>query len=277
MTQATLEQPQTRRALSRGRLGLLASREIALIAAGLVAYRMVRYWVKDQAFEAFGNAHRVIGWEKALGIFNEVDFQSTILSNHTIIFALNRYYFIAHFLGMALLLTWLFTRHRHFYGRVRRVLFAVTIGGLALHVAFPLAPPRWFPEFGFVDTLQTYGPRVYDSATVTSTVNQIAAMPSLHVAWALITAWAIITTLRSRWRWIAVAHPIVMALTVVVTANHWWLDAAVASLLVVTASQADRPLQNILSERTRRREEARLNPMITPQEPPTTATTATQL
>jgi len=173
MTQVTLEQPQTRTALSRGRVGLLASREIALIAAGLVAYRMVRYWVKDQVSEALGNAHRVIGWERALGIFNEVDFQSTILGNHTIIFALNRYYFIAHFLGMALLLTWLFARHRDFYGRVRRVLFAVTIGGLAIHVAFPLAPPRWFPEFGFVDTLQAYGPRVYDSATVASTATRL--------------------------------------------------------------------------------------------------------
>ncbi len=255
MTQATLEQPRSRPANRRGHVGLLASREIALIAAGLVAYRMVRYWVKDQVSEAFGNAHRVIGWEKALGIFNEVDFQSTILGNHTIILALNRYYFIAHFLGMALLLTWLFTRHRHLYGRVRRVLFAVTIGGLAIHVAFPLAPPRWFPEFGFVDTLQTYGPRVYDSEAVASTANQIAAMPSLHVAWALIVAWAVIATLHTRWKWIAVAHPLLMALTVVVTANHWWLDAAVASLLVVTASQADRPLQKLLAARALRREE----------------------
>jgi len=245
----------------------MAGREILLIAAGLFAYRTVRYWVKDQGSTAFGNAHRVIGWERALGIFTEVDLQSSVLGNHTIILALNRYYFIAHFLGAALLLTWLFTRHREIYGRVRRVLFAVTIGGLALHVAFPLAPPRWFPEIGFVDTLQAYGPKVYDSPTVSSTVNQIAAMPSLHVAWALIAAWAIITALRSRWRWLAAAHPAVMVFAVIVTANHWWLDAAVASLLVVTALMADRPLQRHLEARSMRRlgyDPARLECKVAP-------------
>jgi len=234
-------------------LGFLAGREILIIATGFLAYRTVRYWVKDEAATAFGNAHRVISWERALGIFTEVDLQSTVLGNHTIILTLNRYYFIAHFLGAALLLTWLFTRHHDIYGRVRRVLFAVTIGGLALHVAFPLAPPRWFPEIGFVDTLQTFGPKVYDSVAISSTANQIAAMPSLHVAWALIAAWAIITTLRSRWRWLAVIHPAVMVFAVVVTANHWWLDAAVASLLVITASLADRPLQRRLEARSRLR------------------------
>jgi len=250
MAQATITRPDTATSRSRSRLSLLATREILLIATGFIAYRTVRFWVKDEAATAFGNAHLVISWERALGIFTEVDLQSTVLGNHAIILTLNRYYFVAHFLGTALLLTWLFTRQRHIYGRVRRVLFAVTIGGLALHVAFPLAPPRWFPEIGFVDTLQTFGPKVYDSAAVSSTANQIAAMPSLHVAWALIAAWAIVTALRSRWRWLAVIHPTMMVFAVVVTANHWWLDAAVASALVITASSADRPLQRHLERRS---------------------------
>jgi len=253
MAQATISHNSESRLSSRPRVGLIATREVMLIAAGFIAYRTVRFWVRDQAATAFGNAHRVIGWERALGIFTEVDLQSTVLANHAMIMTLNRYYFVAHFLGTAMLLTWLFVRHRHIYGRVRRVLFAVTLGGLALHVMFPLAPPRWFPEIGFVDTLQTFGPRVYDSETVSSTANQIAAMPSLHVAWAIIAAWAIISALHSRWRWVAVAHPTVMVFAVVVTANHWWLDAAVASLLVVTASWADRPLQRWLEARSLRK------------------------
>lgn len=253
MAQATMPQSAAASPLSRSRVGLHAGREILLIAAGFLAYRIVRFWVRDQAATAFGNAQRVIGWEQALGIFTEVDLQSTVMGNQTIIMALNRYYFIAHFLGTALVLTWVFARHRHIYGRVRRVLFAVTIGGLALHVVFPLAPPRWFPEIGFVDTLQTFGPKVYDSAAVTSTANQIAAMPSLHVAWALIAAWAVVTSLHSRWRWLVAIHPTVMVLAVVITANHWWLDAAVASLLVVSTVLADRPLQRHLEVWSRSR------------------------
>ncbi len=254
MAQVALDRPTThvveRR---RARVGLLATREIMLIGAGLVAYRMVRYLVRDDLADAFTNAQRVIDWERAVGIFNEVSLQSTILGSHPVVFMLNRYYFIAHFLGTAILLTWLFVRHHDRYGQVRRVLFAVTMGGLAIHVAFPLAPPRWFPEMGFVDTLQTYGPKVYDSDAVASTANQIAAMPSLHVAWALLGAWAVVSVLDSRWRWLAMIHPITMSLAVVVTANHWWLDVVVAALLVVLAFQADRPLQQFLSNRTDQR------------------------
>jgi len=128
-------------------------------------------------------------------------------------------------------------------------MFSVTLSGLVLHVLFPLAPPRWFDNLGFVDTLQTYGPKVYDSDTVTSAANQIAAMPSLHVAWAVIGAWAIITALNSRWRWVALAHPVVTVLGVVLTANHWWLDAVAAIALVYAAVLLDRPIQRWLETR----------------------------
>jgi len=132
-----------------------------------------------------------------------------------------------------------------------------TMSALAMHVAFPLAPPRWFPDLGFVDTLQTFGPRVYDSETVTATANQIAAMPSLHVGWALCIAWAVIISSSRRWRWLIIAHPIVMTFAVVLTANHWWLDALAAGVLVILAIRIDTPIQRWLERREQR---FRLNP-----------------
>lgn len=256
MTQAALEHhnPVGRRARpARSRWGWPLGRELTIITVGFLAYRIVRMLVKDDIDSALVNSRRVIDWERTIGIFNEVDLQSTILGNDALIWILNRYYFFFHFGGVILLITWLFVANYEYYGRVRRVLLTTTMSALLIHVTFPLAPPRWFPEFGFVDTLQTYGPRVYDSGTITATANQIAAMPSLHVGWALIAAWAISRTTTSRWRWIGYGHPAIMTIAVVLTANHWWLDVIGAIALVYVAILADRPLQRWLERREQRR------------------------
>jgi hypothetical protein len=251
MAEATLDRGSKNRSSGRAsrRYGWLLGRELLVIAVLFVAYRFVRALVKDEFVVAYRNAHRVIDWERTIGIFNEVRLQSGVLSNDAVIWFLNRYYFFGHFVGAAALLVWLYTRHYERYGRVRRVMAITTVAALAMHVAFPLAPPRWFPNLGFVDTLQTYGPKVYDSATVTATANQIAAMPSLHVGWALCIAWAVIIASSRRWRWLIAAHPVVMTFAVVLTANHWWLDALVAAALVVVAIWIDTPIQRWLERR----------------------------
>ena len=77
-------------------------------------------------------------------------------------------------------------------------------------------------------------------------------MPSLHVGWALIGAWAIIKASTSRWRWIAALHPAGMTAAVVLTANHWWLDAIIAALLVAVVWAADAPIQRWLERRKQR-------------------------
>ncbi len=223
--------------------------ELTVIVSGFLLYRMVRLVVKDEIDQAFANSSKVIDAERALGIFNEVSFQDAVIAHDALVWMLNRYYFFAHFIGTVAFLAWLYVRHFHHYGRVRRVMVGVTFVALALHVAFPLAPPRWFPEKGFVDTLQTYGPKIYDSDTITATANQIAAMPSLHVAWALVGAWAIIRAGSTWRRHLALAHPAIMTVVVVITANHWWLDVVAAVALVAGVIAADAPIQRALERR----------------------------
>ncbi len=255
MTQAATEITQNRTSpdTHRSRYGWLLGREITILLTGFMLYRFVRLVVKDEIDRAFVNSHTVVDWERALGIFNEVDLQSTVLGSDQMVWSLNRYYFFAHFIGSAAFLAWLYVRHFDHYGRVRRVMFGVTFLALTVHVLFPLAPPRWFPDMGFVDTLQTYGPKIYDSDTVANTANQIAAMPSLHVAWALIGAWAVVKASSSRWRWTAIAHPLMMTAAVVLTANHWWLDAFAAAALVILVIGVDLPIQHRLELRKFRR------------------------
>jgi hypothetical protein len=100
------------------------------------------------------------------------------------------------------------------------------------------------PQLGFVDTglrfgQSAYGPRGHDHLA-----NEFAAMPSLHVGWAVLLAVAIVVTLRTPWRWLVVIHPIMTTLVVVVTANHFWLDGiAGAALALAGLALARRPVE----------------------------------
>jgi hypothetical protein len=83
-----------------------------------------------------------------------------------------------------------------------------------------------------VDTGHLFGPAVYGSPSSDTLTNQYAAMPSLHVGWALAVAIALIAATRGRYRWLFLAHPAITLLVVVVTGNHYWLDAIVVTALL---------------------------------------------
>ena len=108
----------------------------------------------------------------------------------------------------------------------------MTAAALALHVLLPLAPPRLLPLAGMVDTGHAVGPSVYGTPGTDALTNQYAAMPSLHVGWAAAVAIVLITATRSRWRWLWSLHPLLTLAVVLITANHYWLDAAVALALL---------------------------------------------
>ena len=143
---------------------------------------------------------------------------------------MNHYYLWFHFPVAIGLLMWLYWRHNDHYFYIRRLMAVVTFVALVIHVAYPLAPPRMMP--GFVDTMFRYGPSIYTRNTLEGAANQIAAMPSLHFGWAVIAAMAIVQVNRSRWRYVAVLHPFLMATAIMATANHWWVDAAAAGLII---------------------------------------------
>jgi hypothetical protein len=86
---------------------------------------------------------------------------------------------------------------------------------------------------GFVDTMREFGPNIYPKNAIDGAANQIAAMPSLHFGWAMIEAIAVITILKSRWRWLMVLHPTLMAMSIIATGNHWWIDAAAAAVIII--------------------------------------------
>lgn len=224
---ATASVPFRRR---RPRLTAALAVEVAVMGTVFVAYRQVRHLTSGDTAQAMDNAARVVELEHRFHVFNEQAVQRLVLHSELAVAFLNRYYVAVHFPATIAMLVWAFCRHRDAYGRIRAAFLGVTLAALAIHVAVPLAPPRMLA--GFVDTLDVYGPRIYPTDTTQSVANQFAAMPSLHFGWAVLVAAGVIAVARSRWRLLVLAHPAITLLAIVATANHYWLDAAVALALV---------------------------------------------
>ncbi|MFE6770570.1 phosphatase PAP2 family protein [Streptomyces fimicarius] len=216
-------------------------REFLLVAGLFLAYKFGRQAANGHVEEAFRNAGNVWDLERALHLPGEGAVQELLLHGQPLIHAANTYYATVHFPATALFLVWLYWRRPRHYVWARRVLAALTAAALVLHLLFPLAPPRMLPVAGMIDTGQVYGPTVYGQTPATDTMaNQFAAMPSLHVGWAVMVAVGLIAATRSRWRWLWLLHPALTLLVVVGTANHYWLDAIVVAALLAVALAAFR-------------------------------------
>ncbi|MGI9596256.1 MAG: phosphatase PAP2 family protein [Acidimicrobiales bacterium] len=205
------------------------SANVALLGGLWFIYSAVRGVTADDLTTAMGNASDLLHLQSVVGLPSELSFQQTVLNRTGLLRVANIYYVAVHFPATLGFLAWAWLCHRDRFSRIRNTLIGVTGVGLVVHVLYPLAPPRMIN--GFVDTAAVLGPNPYD-LRVSAAANQIAAMPSLHVGWALLVAMGIIWILESNWRFVAVAHPAVTVGVVVITANHYWTDAIVAASLV---------------------------------------------
>jgi hypothetical protein len=175
--------------------------------------------------------------ERALHLPSEITLQRAFLPYPLIIKAFNVYYATVHFPALIVFLVWLFARHREHYPAVRNTVAILTAACLLIQL-IPVAPPRMFEQLGFVDTALRYGQSVY-GAVGSGFADQLSAMPSVHVAWAVLIAVTVLQISRNPWRWLVLVHTTLTILIVTVTANHWWLDGVVAVMLLGMAMVAE--------------------------------------
>jgi hypothetical protein len=207
--------------------------ELALVVAVYAGYKYGRKVASGHTGKAYDHAHAVWGLERALHLPSERLVQRAAMHWEPVIHAANYLYATVHFPAMALFLGYMFLRDRAHYLWIRRAIVIQTALALVGHLLYPLAPPRLLAGSGMVDTAARFGPAVYHGRPQEhSLANQFAAMPSLHVGWALAIAVGMIAAHRSRWRFLWLLHPLVTLLVVVGTANHYWLDGIVGSALL---------------------------------------------
>ncbi|MCU1377751.1 MAG: inositol phosphorylceramide synthase [Acidimicrobiales bacterium] len=218
------------------------ARELALVLGLYAVWRFVHELTVRQVSGAEQHGRWVWHLQRWMHLPSEASLQRLVLPHGWLVQFFNAYYAIAHGPALIIALVWLFALHREDYPAIRNSVAIVT--GLCLVIRlFPVAPPRLLPDLGFVDTGLLYKQSVYGAGTGGMS-NQLAAMPSIHVAWALIVTVAVITASRSRWRWLVLGHLVLTVLAVTVTANHWWLDGIVAAGLFWFAMVVQRRAAN---------------------------------
>ncbi|MEE8369329.1 MAG: phosphatase PAP2 family protein, partial [Dehalococcoidia bacterium] len=164
--------------------------EALLLMSALPLYYLVRGSVQERVSEAFVRSAQVINLEKSLGIFWEAEMQGWILSYEWLVQLLNNFYLYGHLPIIGALAIWLYVWHRPHYLLMRNAFLISGAIGLAIYVSLPVAPPRFLPEFGFVDTVLNQ----YDTGrplTPAFFVNEYAALPSLHFGWNLLAGFSI--------------------------------------------------------------------------------------
>jgi hypothetical protein len=214
-----------------------ALRQLVLFASAYYAYRLVRGAVDGQATVAFENARHLVDVERGLHMFFEPGLQAWAQGQQWIITFANFMYVNSQFVVTTTFLIWLYIFKNVSFYYVRNM-FMIAMGiALVLYVGFPAAPPRYLPEWGFTDTVASFvGDKAEQSANVL--YNPFAAVPSMHVAFALMVAIPAMKIANRRFfKAIWAVYPVIITLVVMITANHFWLDAFLgASVAAISAS-----------------------------------------
>ncbi|HEX2903241.1 MAG TPA: phosphatase PAP2 family protein [Jatrophihabitans sp.] len=213
--------------------------ELALIAIGYFLYGRVRNLVPNQRSIAERHGRGVQHLQDALHLNFELSVNRFVAAHEWLAQIMDYYYATLHFIVTIGVLVWLFRTRPRIYRGVRTVLFVTSLIALAGFWLYPLAPPRLLPQYGYIDTLlkfHTWGSLADPGIAQHS--NQYAAMPSLHLGWALWCGVTIFICARRPWvRILGLLYPIWTLMVIIGTANHFIIDA-VAGLLTFLAGVA---------------------------------------
>ncbi|MGZ4676468.1 MAG: phosphatase PAP2 family protein [Acidimicrobiia bacterium] len=219
-------------------------RELALVLSLYTIWILAGRLSVVRVDEGLANGRWVYHAQQSLHFPSETILQNWIIDRPWVARFTNGYYAIVHAPAMMITLLWLFVARRDRYSHWRTALAVTTFACLAIQF-IPVAPPRMYPQYGFVDVARLFDQSVYGPIGQ-GISDQLSAMPSVHVAWALWVAAVVIDAGRSRWRWLVLGHPAATVFAVVATANHWWADGIVAGALLVIAVLLDGAVRRVV-------------------------------
>lgn len=228
-------------------------RELLLVAVFYSVYFALRLvLVQDGTADAFRNADQIIRFEQAIGLDVELGLNEALLSVPWLARLANTFYATAHFAVTISVVVWLYRRRPAQYRWLRTALVSATAVALLGFWLYPLAPPRFLTDAGFVDPVVALGSTgLYSSGASGSLTNQYAAMPSMHAGWALWCGLALILYGGRRWTAVAgLAYATVTVWVILATANHYIVDAVVGNAIVLGALAASWTLIRRRSRRT---------------------------
>jgi len=208
-------------------------RQIALFGAAYLGYRLVRGLVEGDANAAFAHARELISLERTLHVFVEPSIQAWASGSHVLMDFSSWLYVNAQTTVTIAALAYLYLRHNRSFYFVRNMFMIAMAIALVGYTVFPTAPPRFMPEWGFMDSVSDFtGVHVSHASGLASALfNPYAAVPSMHVAFALMIGWPLARLVR--WRAVKVLwllYPFLMAFVIIATANHFIFDALLGAV-----------------------------------------------
>lgn len=211
---------------------LWVGRQAVIVVVAIAIYFGVRGLTVGAVDTAREHALDIVSLERKLGIYIERSIADPVSSSDTLATVANDIYIYGHWPVIAVTMLWLAWRHRPQFLELRDAMIISGLLGMLIFVSYPVAPPR-LAGLGFVDTI-TERSEAYRVLQPPAFVNQYAAMPSLHAGWDLLVGIAIFTAASSlALRLIGAVLPVVMATSVMVTANHYLLDVVAGVILVL--------------------------------------------
>jgi hypothetical protein len=209
------------------------ARQVSLFLCAYFAYRLVRGMVEGRATAAFQHAREVISVERTLHLFVEPSVQAWASGSHLVMEIASWLYVNAQTSVTIGALLYVYLRHNQSFYFVRNMLMIGMAIALVGYSVFPTAPPRFMPEWGFIDSVAdvTGVGASQGSGSMAALFNPYAAVPSMHVAFAAMIGWPLARLVRTpavRVLW--VLYPFLMTFVIVITANHFIVDALLGAL-----------------------------------------------
>jgi PAP2 superfamily protein len=225
------------RLLPHGTLDVV--RQILLFSAAYWGYRLARGQVDGRAAQSFQNARELISLERASHLFVEPAVQAWTSAHSWLIHSASWVYVNAQATVTVGALVFIYLVHNRSFYFVRNMLMVAMGMALVGYVLFPTAPPRFLPEWGFVDSVANLTGISQDSVAVNVLFNPFAAVPSMHVAFALMLGWPLARLVRHPLvKAVWVAYPFLITFVVVATANHFLVDALLGGLVAGASAWA---------------------------------------
>lgn len=209
-------------------------REVLIFVLFLIFYKFSRYIAIGDEETAFINAYKLVEFEKSLGIFNEVSVQQLFVNQVGIIKLINQFYMLAHIPVTVIFFMWLYHKKSSYYKFIRNGFLFANVLTLFFYINYPCAPPRMLNDLGFVDTLLEVSDVNLYTGMFSGLFNQYAAMPSMHFGNALLIGVIMLILCEKKpLKFAMMLYPLIVLFVIVVTGNHFYLDAIVGGVIVL--------------------------------------------
>jgi membrane-associated phospholipid phosphatase len=213
-------------------------RQVALFVGAYLLYQLVRGLVDgNDVAKATWNAYKVINLERTLHVFVEPSIQAWAINNRWLMDIADSTYLNAHYVVTLGALVWIYLKRNDSFYFVRNMFMVAMAFALIGYALYPTAPPRLMPAWGFTDSIQQFTGVTVEHGPSSALLNLYAAIPSMHVCFALMIGWPMVRLVKNPFAVVAWAlYPLFITFVVIATGNHYLTDVVLGAITALASA-----------------------------------------